>query len=235
MRKNPPPHSMLAMETSCPRASLCLRVDGQDIYTAEWVSERSHNSRIFDFLKEAKPFLEAHPPEFILVGSGPGSYSGIRVALAAADGLALVYGSRVVAMPSWEALPHEGKNALVISDARRGGWALAEFCGGALSESFRIVSAEEADDAIRQAQGNGMLLLSCEEGKKLESKGWTGFRFGLVPSAQGILDSWTRKSHEEQLKLTAIPPSPLYLRDPHITPAKRAAWEKGRDAGKIKH
>lgn len=235
MRKSTPPHSMLAMETSCPRASLCLRVDGEDIYTAEWVSERSHNSRIFDSLKEAKPFLDAHPPEFILVGSGPGSYSGIRVALAAADGLSLVYGSRVAAISSWEALPHEGKNALVISDARRGGWALAELRDGKWSGAFRITGAGEVQEAIGQARSEGMLLLSCEEGKNLASRGWTGFRAGLVPSARGILESWLWKSHEEQMELAGTPPSPLYLRDPHITPAKRAAWEKGRDAGKIKH
>ena len=75
---------LLAIETSTPLATVAL-VRGHDIlFESSFSAERSHNSRVFGPLQSA---LDAGRPDVIAVGTGPGSYSGIRVGLAAAVGL----------------------------------------------------------------------------------------------------------------------------------------------------
>lgn len=217
---------ILAMETSCSTASLTLFADGQQIFSESWTALRSHNSRIFDVLEKARPLLNQYKPEIILVGAGPGSYSGIRVALAAADGLSLIYGSRVVAVNSWEALPHEGKDALILSDARRGGWALGQLKEGKWAGSLTILTKEEALQAVNDAKSNKRLLLSCEDKEKLHTNAFVDFSANCIPTASGLIASWSQKTAEEQSILINTLPTPLYVREPNITPAKKAAWQK---------
>lgn len=227
MTKTVREQNILAMETSGSTASLVLFANGEEILSAEWTAQRSHNSRIFDILEEARPLLELHRPDLILVGAGPGSYSGIRVALAVADGLGMAYGASVVAVNSWEALPHGGRDALVLSDARRGGWALGYLAGGKWIGLLRITDRDETDQAIQLAKSEGKYLLSCETEEKLESWQWSGFQTGLTPQASLLISSWNSKTLEEQEILKNAPPAPLYVREPNITPAKCAAWQKG--------
>ncbi|MFQ7534100.1 MAG: hypothetical protein ACLRPT_02555 [Akkermansia muciniphila] len=49
--------------------------------------------RYFQGVRQVLDALEGRRLKEIVVGSGPGAYSGIRVALAVADGLSLVHGS----------------------------------------------------------------------------------------------------------------------------------------------
>ena len=77
------PSTALIIETSTPQASLCIvRADGA-IESRSFQSDRSHNSALFEPLRE----LLAGVPhlDLVLVGSGPGSYSGTRVGIAAAQ------------------------------------------------------------------------------------------------------------------------------------------------------
>lgn len=217
---------ILSIETSCADASLSLMIGGEECFSSRWTALRSHNSRIFDALAEIKPFLDNAPPSLILVGAGPGSYSGIRVALAAADGLSLVYDAPVVALCSWEALPHHKGDALIISDARRGGWAVSRLNAGKWDGNLKILTAESAREEIDRALANNIPVLSCEPGDKLAAQGWTQVRAGLAPEAVALVRSWLDKTPEEQAFLKTGVPSPLYVREPHITPAKKAAWEK---------
>lgn len=217
---------ILAIETSCSTASLTLFAHGQQIFSESWTALRSHNSRIFDVLKKARPLLTQYKPELILVGAGPGSYSGIRVALAAADGLSLVYGAGVVAINSWEALPHEGTDALILSDARRGGWALGQLNAGKWEGSLAILTKEEALLAIKEAKLHKRALLSCEDKEKLDTIGFVDFSANCIPTASRLIDSWNQKTPDEQSILIKTPPAPLYVREPNITPAKKAAWQK---------
>ncbi|MYE03163.1 MAG: tRNA (adenosine(37)-N6)-threonylcarbamoyltransferase complex dimerization subunit type 1 TsaB, partial [Alphaproteobacteria bacterium] len=70
----------------------------------------------------------------IIVTRGPGSFTGIRIALAAARGLALVTGADIAAVPTFEALrpaaPPEGRLFAVL-DTKRGSFYAAELSGSA--------------------------------------------------------------------------------------------------------
>ena len=71
---------ILALETSTRQASLAVWRDGEVVREWSFCSERSHNSLLFAPLREAWAVAE---PDLMVVGTGPGSYAGVRVALAA--------------------------------------------------------------------------------------------------------------------------------------------------------
>ena len=150
----------------------------------------------------------------MLVGSGPGSYGGVRVALAAAVGIATVRKSRVVAIGSWNALSTDG--AAIISDARRGGWTIRRSDG-----EISVLSTEELKQEIEQ----GLLVYTIEKKELLIDKGISASKFGLVPTATGLVNSWLQLTPEQQSELADKPAEPIYVRPPHITEAKRKPWE----------
>ena len=78
----------------------------------------------------------------IVVGTGPGSFAGIRSALAFAQGYALVTKCEVLGLPSACALAGEGRVA-VIGDARQGKAWVALFDGYRLEKDVFQVNQDE--------------------------------------------------------------------------------------------
>lgn len=207
--------SILALELSHPTASLCLAKEGGNIlFRTCWTAERNHDAHLFPALQQAMNLLGAEPLNTILVGSGPGSYGGVRVALAAAVGLSAVTGAQTVAMGSWEALS-EGK-ACVISDARRGGWTIRRTDG-----SINVVTPDE----LREELQHGTLLYTIESEGRMRREQLPIARCGLIPTAEGLVRVWLSLTPEEQASLASRPAEPIYVRPPHITAPKRKPWE----------
>lgn len=206
--------NLLALETSLPHASLCLACDGEVVLSAAWIAARNHDAELFPALRRALDALGERPLDYILVGSGPGSYGGVRVALAAAAGIALVTGARVVAVPSWAQLA-EG-DACVLSDAKRGGWTLYRPDG-----SISVVSLEE----LKGLMAEGLTVYSVERADTLSGYGIHADKTDLVPTAEGLVHSWLHLTDAEQQELAAKPAEPIYVRPPHITEAKHKPWE----------
>lgn len=77
----------------------------------------------------------------IVVGTGPGSFAGIRAALAFAQGFALGCACEVLGLPSACALAGDGKIA-VVGDARRGKMWIALFDGFTVEKE--VFQVEEA-------------------------------------------------------------------------------------------
>ncbi len=209
---------ILALECSQPAASLCLTdAEGRLLYTANWQAERNHDAHLFPALQEAMNALGEAPLSLILVGAGPGSYGGVRVALAAAVGLATVTGARTVAVGSWNALASaRGEQACIISDARRGGWTLRRPNG-----AIDVLSTEE----LLTAQADGARLFSIEPAEELAGRGIMVEEGGITPVAAGLVQTWLSLPPEQQAELAARAPEPVYVRPPHITAARRKPWE----------
>lgn len=88
--------------------------------------------------------LDVEGVERIVVGTGPGSFAGIRAALAFAQGYALGRPCEVLGLPSACALAGEGKLA-VVGDARRGKVWIALFDGFRMErEVFQVDAADLA-------------------------------------------------------------------------------------------
>ena len=68
-------------------------------------------------------------PDRIVVGTGPGSFAGIRSALAFAQGYAIGSGCEVLGLPSACALAEASRKIAVVGDARRDKFWVALFDG----------------------------------------------------------------------------------------------------------
>lgn len=203
--------NILALETSQPRASLCLSRDGETVFSASWEAERNHDAYLFPALQKALAYPEAAELHTLLVGAGPGSYGGVRVALAAAVGVATVRGGRVVAFGSWE--PFAAPGLSIISDARRNGWTVRRPDG-----CIEVISAEEA-------RALPAPVVSVESPEVLAAAGITVQQAGIIPTAEALVRTWLALSAEQRETLAAKPAEPIYVRPPHIVPAKRKPWE----------
>lgn len=206
--------NILAIETSVPTASLCLYAGGELLCRRNWTAERNHDAYLFPALQEALQVLGDRPLHDIVIGAGPGSYGGVRVALAAGVGIAAVRGSHLVSVCSWAQLA-QGE-ACVLSDARRGGWTLRRPDG-----SIEVLTAEQLQELAAQ----GTPLLSAEPAGALEHLGITPAAEALVPTAEGLVQTWLALPEVERAAARKRPAEPIYVRPPHITKALHKPWE----------
>ncbi len=137
----PEPPVILAIETSTTVGSLAVRRGGRTIYAAEFSSQRTHNAVLFAPLAEA---LRLAPDVTqLLIGSGPGSYTGVRVGIAAAIGLSLARGLPLCGGSSLLGLAGTPATFLILGDARRGLWHFTEICAEQLSAPPRLGTVSE--------------------------------------------------------------------------------------------
>lgn len=215
--------ALLVLETSCAQSSAAAW-DGKELLCrVEWRAERNHSSAVFGAVRQVLDALEGRRLKEIVVGSGPGAYGGIRVALAVADGLSLVHGSRVAAFSSWNGLGiHDGK-ACVVSDARRGGWTWGRLEDGVLSGAPEVLPAEQVRARVAECLGNGVPVYSTETEERLAAREMPGM-IPVCPSAGALGGAWLSLAAGLREKLLESTAEPLYVRAPHITCAKRPAW-----------
>ena len=88
---------LLAFDTSSAACTAALFERGQCIARKDELIGRGHSERLVPMIAE---LLEGRSAYHILVGVGPGSFTGIRVAIAAAHGLAIGWGAELCGMSS---------------------------------------------------------------------------------------------------------------------------------------
>lgn len=137
----------------------------------------------------------------IVVGIGPGSYTGLRVAVATALGIKLALGCRTFGCPSVLGYPEE--NYLVIGDARRGALFLGQIRAGKLAELPRLVPRAEIAAEISKANRNRIFATSL---------------IPELPEAEVLLPhaGYLVSRDESYVDLH----EPIYLKEPHITHPK---------------
>ncbi len=200
--------TILAIDTSTDVASVALVQGLEIIWEREIPSQKSHSSSLFPVLEEAKNRVAKL--DCIAVGLGPGSYAGVRIAIAAALGLQMVLGCELVGIPSVLALRPVGESFRVVGDARRGTWYYSQTQLGECIDGPRLV---ESDSDLQD-------LLSSEEGP-LYSTDEVCSRWAAkiaLPRA-GIIGqlAFMKRGVIQTRDL-----EPLYLREPHITLPKRS-------------
>ncbi|MGH6658946.1 MAG: tRNA (adenosine(37)-N6)-threonylcarbamoyltransferase complex dimerization subunit type 1 TsaB, partial [Sphingomicrobium sp.] len=110
---------ILAFDTSSSACSAALfDGDGACVASRDEMIFRGHSERLVPMLEE---MLEGRRPDSILVGIGPGSFTGIRVGVAAAHGLAIGWLAPISGMSSL---------ALIAAGAERDGQVAAAVTGG---------------------------------------------------------------------------------------------------------
>ena len=214
---------LLVLETSCVQSSAAAWSGERLLCQTAWRAERNHSSAIFKAVRQVLDALEGRRLKEIVVGSGPGAYGGIRVALAVADGLSLVHGSRVAAFPSWNGLGLLHGKACVMSDARRGGWTWGKLENVVLTDVPAVLPAEQARACVAECMKKGVPVFSTETAEHLAAREMSGI-VPVCPSAGALGTAWLAQAESRREELLESPAEPLYVRAPHITRAKRPAW-----------
>lgn len=218
-----PAFPILVLETSTPQASLVLARDAEARESAHFASDRNHNALLFGPLETLLAPLAPGDLRAVLIGTGPGSYSGTRVGIAAAQGVALVHGCHAIGIPSLvaTATARESTEALAVGDARRGSWWTARIRDGVLLEEPVLADKDTFLATVRAAIEAGQALFTFDPPARL------GLPEDLAaavrpesPDASRLLDAWLSWSDELRATYAELPPQPVYLKPPHVTEAK---------------
>lgn len=214
----------LVLETSTPHASLAtIDPDGR-LQQREFTSDRSHNAVMFAPLKELLDARDEGEIGLVLVGSGPGSYSGTRVGIAAAQGVAIASGCPAVALPSILAVPSAegGAACMAIGDARRGSFWTARMEHSRLLAEPELTDAGGLEAAVLESVTAGVAVFSFEDPTRfpLPPELLLRVRFES-PNAQRLWRAWQLTDLATRDQWMQGTPQPIYLKPPHITPAKQ--------------
>ena len=130
--------TILALDTTSERASLALRRDGATLAQLTLVSPNGYAHLIFEAITRllSDASVQLHDIDCFAAASGPGSFTGVRVGLAAVKGLASALGKPAAAISNLRALASFG-NLRPVIDARRG-----EVYTAAYDADLRLVSPE---------------------------------------------------------------------------------------------
>ena len=116
----------LALDTSSPSGSLAFLRDDKLIAVVGTSSGEMYSSRVFrhlDFLL-GELSLRLEDVDLFAVAAGPGSFTGLRVGLAAVKGWAEVFGKPIAAVSALEAIAAQSRactqKVISVMDARRG-------------------------------------------------------------------------------------------------------------------
>jgi len=176
--------------------------EGELIFSESFTADRSHSSELFAVIERALAGREA--PGQIVVGLGPGSYAGVRIAIAAGIGISVASGAEMVGVPSIAGLD-EGEY-LAVGDARRGGYWVANLKEGEIVSGPEILTREGMEQRLA---GTGLPVYSSEE------VGFAGVALRF-PDVERI----GRLGIAGRGVIARGALEPMYLREPHITNPK---------------
>jgi len=191
---------ILAFDTSSAACTAAL-FDGSGACIArrDEVIGRGHAERLVPMLDE---LLAGRRPDTIIVGVGPGSFTGIRVAIAAAHGLAIGWNAEILGMSSLALLAAQAGGAVAVAVSGGHGElfvqeyrASGEPAGDLLNlPPAAAAAAVSADLAV----GSGAAALVAARGR--------GEARELLPSAADAL--------KVAPALRSLPARPVYARAP---------------------
>ena len=97
---------ILHIETSTSVCSVAVSEDGQVIFEQQNVEGPNHARVLAPFVGEALSFIESHaiPLDAVAVSSGPGSYTGLRIGVSTAKGVAYGRNVPMIAVPTLKLL-----------------------------------------------------------------------------------------------------------------------------------
>ncbi|PWE31144.1 tRNA (adenosine(37)-N6)-threonylcarbamoyltransferase complex dimerization subunit type 1 TsaB [Maritimibacter sp. 55A14] len=203
---------ILAFDTSAAHCAAALLSGGTVLATRSEEMDRGQAERLFPLLEEvlAEGGLGWRDLDAVAVGTGPGNFTGIRIAVAAARGLALSLSRPAIGVSGFEALAEAAPGPVLASiDARRGMVHLQLLDG---EQAAAPVTAPL--DALPPLPGAaGAACIGHEAGAVAAVLGARAAAPRL-PVAQAIAQVAARRRDRPQPR-----PAPLYLRGADAAPA----------------
>src|SRR5215472_17512683 len=193
----------LALELSTLRGGLAW-LDGETEFTREWRNERKNSATFFENLHEVRRKFGA--PETIIVGVGPGSYAGTRIAISAAIGVQLSCDARLIGYPSICAMECDAQEYSVIGDARRKSFFFARILKNEVIEGSTLFSELELKAKLDSLDPTIPVL---------SSESLPQFHRTIISFPSALI--LARLAKETRRSFCLPPLEPFYLREPHIT------------------
>ncbi|MDX1583178.1 MAG: tRNA (adenosine(37)-N6)-threonylcarbamoyltransferase complex dimerization subunit type 1 TsaB [Thermoanaerobaculia bacterium] len=139
---------LISFDTSLPVLSVAIIDDGKPLGSLILESAGSRNEKLLPavdwLLSEVGRSLDDLAA--IIVTRGPGSFTGVRIGLATAQGLAFSRGIELVAISTHEAVAPASGSSVVFGDAGRGEVYRTRFADGAPLDLPDLVPRESVEE-----------------------------------------------------------------------------------------
>ncbi len=217
MRGGIPTGAILALDASGAACSVAVMRGSNLLAARRQPMDRGHAEALMPLVMEAmdEAALGFADLAAIAVGVGPGSFTGIRIALAAARGLGLAAKRPVVGIDSFSAVAAQlarsdlaGRSLLVVIESKRN-----ELFGQYFDSDLRLIGGPLvlAPDALLQQRPAGSLLIAGDGAARLSP----GTDIVLTP--QVLRPDAKAIARLVQAGQHLLPARPLYLRGADVT------------------
>lgn len=198
---------ILAFDTSTPACTAALfAADGSLFARADQVIGRGHAEYLAPMIAD---MLSGHTPSIICVGVGPGSFTGLRIGIACAQGLGI----------GWEIPVHGMDSLALIAAGAPGDGPVAVAVSGGHGEVFVAQYARPGLTPIGPAAN----LTAEAAATIIDAPLVVGSGAAALVAARGTgeaIDQLAQAAHALILPhaLRNLPPSPIYARAPDARP-----------------
>jgi tRNA threonylcarbamoyladenosine biosynthesis protein TsaB len=213
------PVNILAIETATTACAIGLATSDGERLAAIVSDDRHHTESLVPGIRDllASVGLSAQSLDRIVVDRGPGLYTGLRVGLATAVGLALAANCELVGVTSLEMLAAGAHRAevrgtlLVAVDGRRGEVFAQTFELGDVVTATSEPTVERPADVVARWAGGGDITVTGDGATRYEAEfrslaTVTIFDQGVPPPLEALELGATREPEGDIV--------PLYLREP---------------------
>lgn len=225
----------LALDTSTEACSVALALDGQ-ILALDEVCPQQHSKRILPMLQQllSDAGVSLYQLDGIIFGRGPGSFTGVRIGVSVAQGLAFgadlpVFGvSTLAAMAQAAAEQQNATEVIAAIDARMAEVYIAAFtldeAGLMQAITPEIAAKPAALPEVLTSLSFTSQLLGVGTGWQTYSQALQQLAPALIadsilyPSAQFMLP-FASRAWQQQLFVSAEQAEPVYVRD-------EVTWQK---------
>lgn len=230
---------ILALDSATEQCSAALLVDGQ-LFERKSTAVKQHAAEILGMVDEVLKESGCRMPDidFIAYGQGPGSFTGVRIAVSAAQGIALALNKKLVGVSSLEAMAlraieESGKDTAVAAiDARMGEVYLGIYQrkDGAMNPlcAEQVLKPEKALEQIAAATAD-LNFAACGTGIKVLQK--NGFICDQEPQnfpEPSAIIKIAQERFAAQGGVDAEQAQPVYIRN-------EVTWKKLSEQGKQQH
>ncbi len=221
---------ILCLETATTNCSVAVGVNGKvAALVEENARQYSHGEQLHVFIEKALQKAKLNHTELnaIAVSKGPGSYTGLRIGVAAAKGLCFALNLPLIAIPTLESMARQRKAEpeeiiIPLLDARR-----MEVYSEVYNDQFEVLRETRAEiideNAFREystAKRIHLLGSGAEKCKALLRGERFEFHTEILPSAREMVPLSHTKQQEREFEDIAYF-EPFYLKDFILQGGKR--------------
>ncbi|MBL8687832.1 MAG: tRNA (adenosine(37)-N6)-threonylcarbamoyltransferase complex dimerization subunit type 1 TsaB [Rhodospirillaceae bacterium] len=219
------PPRVLAIDSALAACSVAVLAEGRIAAERREAMSRGHAERLLPMVREAMAGagLDFQALDLIAVTVGPGHFTGLRVGLAAAQGISLATDRPLAGVTTLEAVAAATAIAdeplVVALESKRADLYLQVFGDGRPLGAPMALTPEDAVNALPP----GPLVLAGDGAARLMTVLASGRSVRRLGPDRPDAATVARIAASRHGTAAALPPLPLYLRPPDVTLPKAAA------------